>query len=130
VSDYLVKPFDPAAFVALLRESRRLPASARNSPGAEPIPGVMTSSAAMREPTRLARALAATDAAILLTGEAGTGKDLFAHAIHAMSGRRGSFVRLDGASMRHPGAIARLQENAAGMDVFAEAAGGTLFIDG
>jgi len=133
VSDYFVKPFDPMSFVALLRESRRV---SRNVevPGAEPIPGVVAASAAMREPTRLARALAATEAALLLTGETGAGKDVFARAIHAMSGRSGAFVRLDCGSMSHAQLVERLfgsrrGEGQGASDVFAEASGGTLFLD-
>ncbi|MCD9097306.1 sigma 54-interacting transcriptional regulator [Luteimonas fraxinea] len=98
VSDYLVKPFDPAVFISLLRESRNI-AKHVVIPSDEPIPGVIATSAVMRESTRLARTLAATDASILLTGESGTGKALFARAIHTMSGCSGAFVTLDCGSM-------------------------------
>ena len=132
VSDYFIKPFDPMAFVALLRESRRVSRSV--VPGAEPIPGVVAASAAMREPTRLARSLAATEAALLLTGETGVGKDMFAQAIHAMSGRSGPFVRVECGSMPQERLVERLFGSAgmahqADRDLFAEAAGGTLFLD-
>lgn len=133
VSDYFIKPFDPMAFVALLRESRRVSRSVE-VPGAEPIPGVVAASAAMREPTRLARSLAATEAALLLTGETGVGKDMFAQAIHAMSGRSGPFVRVECGSMPPERLVVRLFGSAgmahqADRDLFAEAAGGTLFLD-
>lgn len=136
VSDYFVKPFDPMSFVALLRESRRVSRNV-DVPGAEPIPGVVAASAAMREPTRLARSLAATEASILLTGETGTGKDAFARAIHAMSGRSGKFVALNCGSMPRERIVGRLfgsqardaLTTASGSDVFEEAAGGTLFLD-
>lgn len=137
VSDYFVKPFDPMSFVALLRESRRISRSVE-VPGAEPIPGVVAASAAMREPTRLARALAATEASLLLTGETGTGKDAFARAIHAMSGRTGAFVRLNCGSMPRERLVDRLfgprggsgqAASAADADVFEDAVGGTLFLD-
>ena len=130
VSDYLIKPFDPKALVALLRETRRI-VRIVDVPGSEPIPGVFATSAAMREPTRLARALAATDASVLLTGETGTGKDLFAHSIHAMSGRSGAFVRLDCGSTPRDRLVDRLfgVRGAVSGDAFDDAEGGTLFID-
>lgn len=133
VSDYFIKPFDPMAFVALLRESRRVSRNV-DVPGAEPIPGVVAASAAMREPTRLARSLAATEAALLLTGETGVGKDMFAQAIHAMSGRSGPFVRVECGSMPQERLVERLFGSPgvapqAERDLLAETAGGTLFLD-
>ncbi|PBJ84353.1 sigma-54-dependent Fis family transcriptional regulator [Lysobacteraceae bacterium NML93-0399] len=124
VDDYLLKPFDPVAFVSLLRDSKR--GRGIEAPRAEPLPGVIAASAAMREPIRSARSLAATEASILLTGEAGTGKDLFARALHTMSGRTGAFVRLScGSTPRE-----RLVERLLGPDdAFEDAAGGTLFLD-
>jgi transcriptional regulator with PAS, ATPase and Fis domain len=49
--------------------------------------------------TQMAR-VANTDSTILISGETGTGKELFAHAIHNMSNRRNEhFVRLNCASL-------------------------------
>ena len=45
-------------------------------------------SAAMKQVIRLAKKVAATDVPILLTGETGTGKEVFSHAIHEASDRR------------------------------------------
>jgi two-component system response regulator GlrR len=76
---------------------------------------------------RLAKAhlVAGTDAAVLLTGEPGTGKELLAKSIHRASGRReAAFVSIDCSALdaSTPGGEADL--NAA----LYEAAGGTLFL--
>lgn len=38
---------------------------------------------------------------VLITGESGTGKELFAHGIHAASGRSGSFIQVNCAAIPH-----------------------------
>jgi len=76
---------------------------------------------------RLAKAhlVAGTDAAVLLTGEPGTGKELLAKSIHRASGRReAAFVSIDCSALdaSTPGGEADLN---AALD---EAAGGTIFL--
>jgi DNA-binding NtrC family response regulator len=63
---------------------------------AEPLPGIIGSSAAMMEVYRLTRQVARSRASVLLLGETGTGKELIARAIHELSPRRNRpFVRVN-----------------------------------
>ncbi|WP_462377388.1 sigma-54-dependent transcriptional regulator, partial [Rikenella microfusus] len=57
---------------------------------------VLGNSPAIREAIELARKVAATDATVLVTGETGTGKEVFAQAIHQNSARaKRSFVAVN-----------------------------------
>lgn len=57
-----------------------------------PLPGMLGDHPRMREVYRLVRRVAPTDMPVLILGETGTGKELVARALHALSGRRGPFV--------------------------------------
>jgi DNA-binding NtrC family response regulator len=97
------------------------------------------SSTKMKELYQQIRRMAATDLPVLITGETGTGKELVAKALHAMSGRaRGPFIVLDCTTIPNElaestlfghergsftGAIDRL------VSPFVEAQGGTIFLD-
>lgn len=82
---------------------------------------------------------AATNASILLTGETGTGKELFARVVHHNSPRRrGPFVVLDGSAVPAPlsesiffghvkGAFTGALKTTSGL--LGQATGGTLFLD-
>ncbi|MES1160954.1 MAG: sigma 54-interacting transcriptional regulator, partial [Bacteroidota bacterium] len=57
---------------------------------------ILGESSAIREVLALSRKIAPTDAAVLLQGETGTGKEMFARAIHAASPRnRNPFIALN-----------------------------------
>jgi len=53
----------------------------------EEFPEIITASAAMEHVLELARKLATSDSAVLITGESGTGKELVARAVHRLSTR-------------------------------------------
>jgi len=66
------------------------------APLGPPIPSLIGSSPAMEAVYRLTRKVAATNSSVLLLGEAGTGKELIATAIHQLSSRKDApFVRIN-----------------------------------
>jgi DNA-binding NtrC family response regulator len=74
----------------------RAPITAAAPSPTDALPGIIGSSAAMHEVYRLTRQVARSRASVLLLGETGTGKELIAHAIHALSNRRNRpFVRVN-----------------------------------
>jgi transcriptional regulator with PAS, ATPase and Fis domain len=73
-----------------------MPSTIAPPTAADALPGIIGSSAAMRSVYRLTRQVARSRASVLLLGETGTGKELIAHAIHALSQRRNRpFVRVN-----------------------------------
>ncbi len=93
----------------------------------------------LRETIELARRVAPTDATVLLTGETGTGKEVFAQAIHQASARREhSFVAVNCSAIGKDILESELFGHRAGSftgatkdkkGLFEEAHGGTLFLD-
>jgi len=64
--------------------------------GAVSFHGIIGRSAALRRVLRLVESVATTDAAVLIRGETGTGKELIADLIHRLSARHGApFVRFN-----------------------------------
>jgi len=146
-SDFLAKPFSlsdlgDAVGRALERRQRatRVNRLADAAPGSErPVPGVVGSSTVMRTIEERVRQLANHQAPVLVTGETGTGKEIFARAIHALSDRRNQpFVALNCAALpaeiieselfgHASGAFTGAERNHRG--VFRDADGGTLFLD-
>ena len=103
------------------------------------IDGMIGTSVPMQEVYRLTRLVAPTNASVLLTGETGTGKELIASAIHALSSRgSGPFIRVNCGALSESlleselfghmkGAFTSAFENRTGR--FEAAHGGTIFLD-
>jgi two-component system, NtrC family, nitrogen regulation response regulator NtrX len=94
------------------------------------------SSVAMRQLRQLLKKIAPANSRVLISGDMGTGKELTARTLHALSGRaEGPFVTLSAATM----APERMEEELFGIEAapgieqrvgaLEEAHGGTLFID-
>ncbi|MBI5524887.1 MAG: sigma-54-dependent Fis family transcriptional regulator [Deltaproteobacteria bacterium] len=90
-TDFISKPFDNQE---LFRTIEAL-LSMRHKTGGE-APAIVGESPAFREAMDMALKFAVPDINVLLLGETGTGKELFARAIHEKSKRRGGpFVAVD-----------------------------------
>lgn len=143
--DYITKADDNDRIIPLLyqamdhvtRKKQSLVTVRHNSlPGFEAILG---SSAAIREAIQYAQKIAATDSTVLLLGETGTGKEVFANAIHTASKRTGkplvaincsAFPKdlLEGELFGHKaGAFTGASKDKKGL--IEQADGGTLFLD-
>jgi two-component system nitrogen regulation response regulator NtrX len=100
--DFIEKPPDLPHLLGVVAEAghvarlRRRPAAA---PG-EPELGIVGQSAALQTALEQARRIAPSQGRVLITGESGSGKELFAYLIHALSKRAdGPFVKLNCAAI-------------------------------
>ena len=144
--DYLIKPFSMDELrirIARLLDRRALSARAdalvRRLEARDGFGRIVGSSARLRAIVDHARKVAATDETVLLLGESGTGKSLFARAIHHASRRvDGPLVEVHAAALpeslvegelfgRERGAYTGATEAKAGHAEIAR--GGTLFLD-
>ncbi|WP_201754694.1 sigma 54-interacting transcriptional regulator [Pseudoflavonifractor sp. 60] len=126
-----------------MEATRRALSSFQNKPPKVSFSGytfdnVIGSSPKLREAVELARRVAPQDSPILLVGETGTGKEIFAQSIHRASRRRGGkFLAINCAAVPETLIESLLfgtkkgsftgSEDKAGY--FEEASGGTLFLD-
>jgi len=96
-TDFVVKPWDNAKLVETLKNACSS-ASSRGKKKEERTPSAMYwgASAPMRELRAIVEKVATTDANVLITGENGTGKEMLAREIHALSNRfRRDMVTVD-----------------------------------
>jgi two-component system NtrC family response regulator len=140
VKDFLLKPFDIETLVGAIRRNtvvRKKTKTALPSKTAEN--DFIASSPALTRVLQIAQRAARTDASVLLLGESGVGKELFARHIHARSPRAEKpFVAINMAAIPdnlieselfgyEKGAFTDATETRAGQ--FEAANGGTLFLD-
>jgi DNA-binding NtrC family response regulator len=144
--DFLTKPLDYAKLQATLSalgkeierrsQIRRLESTLEK--GAD-LPGFVGRSQGTRAVARLVKAVAASDASVIITGESGTGKEVVARAIHELSTRSGGpFVAVNVAAIPEGLAESELFGHEKGAftgavasrpGCFELASGGTLFLD-
>lgn len=134
--DYLEKPFDAERLRQTVR--RLFPAVTSGEAVCQRL-GIIGASPALGEAWALLERYAPTDLPLLLQGETGTGKELFALAAHELSGRsEGPFVVVDCSTLPESlleselfgyerGAFTGADRNKLGQLEWAQ--GGTLFLD-
>lgn len=144
--DYIVKGGDgedvllsvnkAAEKIALRNQVKNLKQRIDNNLSAE---NIITKSPAVKQALDYAGKVAVTDSTVLLQGETGTGKELFAHLIHNMSSRSDkAFIAINCSAIPKDlqeselfgyvkGAFTGAVKDKKGF--FEEAAGGTLFLD-
>lgn len=140
VKDFLLKPFDVDTLVAAIKREAKIQKAQKKVPKTKSnSSGFLGSSHALQEVLKIADKACKTDASILLLGESGVGKEVFADYIHKNSPRaKGPFVAINMAAIPEnlieselfgfeKGAFTDASEAKAGQ--FELAQGGTLFLD-
>jgi len=114
-------------------------ASRSDADGSEPFAEIVTAADVMQDAIECARRIAPSDIPVLVTGETGTGKELFARSIHRASARsRRPFLAVNCAAVTETlleaelfghvkGAFTGATSGRAG--IFEAANGGTVFLD-
>jgi DNA-binding NtrC family response regulator len=146
--DYVQKPWDNERLLQTLRTQLELGRALQRGARLEQenrllrregLPEIVTESAAMKAVLDLAQRVAPSDANVLVTGEHGTGKELVARLLHALSARANRpFVAVNAGGLsegvfeselfgHQKGAFTGANADRAGR--FELADGGTLFLD-
>lgn len=109
--DYMIKAVEPSRLISGVRRAievrtlarrygslrERLLAEKLGHP--EHFRSIVTRNPRLQVIFRFIESIAPTSETILITGETGTGKELFAEAIHAASGRQGPLVKVNSAGL-------------------------------
>ena len=138
VFGYLTKPVDPKVLIAEVERALAMSAPTAATQGAWR-EAIVTRSTLMEDVLAKAQLVAAGDAAVLITGESGSGKELLAHAIHEASSRAAApFIAINCGAIPEQlleselfgyvkGAFTGAVRDSKGL--FVAAHGGTLFFD-
>jgi len=95
-TDFVVKPWDNAKLVETLKKACEASKGRKKKEERTPSAMYWGASAPMRELRQMVEKIAGTDANVLITGENGTGKEMLAREIHALSRRsRQDMVTVD-----------------------------------
>jgi len=145
VKDFLLKPFEIETLVKAIKRSHKVQNLVKKKPSAKKRKKQCSSSSfsanspALEKAVKMAEKAAKTDASILLTGESGVGKEVFAKFIHEASPRsKKSFIAINMAAIPdnlieselfgfEKGAFTDAIQAKPGQFELAE--GGTLFLD-
>jgi len=145
VKDFITKPFEIDTLVKAIKRSQKAITFSKAQKGAKPRKSkdetalFKAESPALAQPRKMAEKAARTDAAVILLGESGVGKEVFARFIHQHSSRADQpFVAINMAAIPdtlleselfgfEKGAFTDAQQAKPGK--FEEASGGTLFLD-
>lgn len=137
--DYLLKPLDHAAFLCAIDRVLGISEDeTRLHNRRMPFPDIVTEDRQMLKLLRRVQAISHSGQPVLITGETGVGKELFAEAVHRCSGKKGAMVTVNVAGVddavfsdtlfgHRKGAFTGAQEHREGL--IRRASGGTLFLD-
>lgn len=144
--DYIMKGDDNDKIIPLLHRaldkvhlSRKVEHLQKQVGNKYSFDSIIGQSAVIQQAVSTAKKVAATDATVLLLGETGTGKEVFAQAIHQSGGRRNrSFIAVNCSAFNKELLESELFGHKAGSftgaikdkkGLFEEANGGTIFLD-
>lgn len=144
--DFLTKPYDGDRLLVSLRNAMKIGILAKEvsrlkhgSEGSSSFDGMIGSHSGLLASVQVGRKAASSDIPVLITGKTGTGKEIFARAIHGEGGRsKKPFVAVNCGAIpaqlvestlfgHEKGAFTGAVEKATGK--FREADGGTIFLD-